>query len=152
MESTTIRATICFETKDPEELKRILDHHMEYLIDFNENKDFRLYRPLPDAVFAGYCYAATIFCFEGYREICAFSGLSVRLHVFHGFSLALELQARGGLRDNISQLRNKQKLFRNFLSEESLCFFVHHTFCGICALHRGRGEGSPVRSIFLLSI
>lgn len=39
MESTTIRATICFETKNPEELKRILDHHMEYLIDFNENKD-----------------------------------------------------------------------------------------------------------------
>lgn len=35
----TLRAQMCFVTTKPEELERILDHHMEYLIDMDDNRD-----------------------------------------------------------------------------------------------------------------
>ena len=37
--TTIITAMMSFETTQPEELQRCLDHHMEYLIDFDENAD-----------------------------------------------------------------------------------------------------------------
>ena len=35
----TLRAQMCFVTTKPEELGRILDHHMEYLIDMDDSRD-----------------------------------------------------------------------------------------------------------------
>lgn len=34
-----VKAIMSMETRNPEELRRMLDHHMEYLIDFDEHYD-----------------------------------------------------------------------------------------------------------------
>lgn len=34
-----LQVLLTMESENPEELKRILDHHMEYLMDFENNKD-----------------------------------------------------------------------------------------------------------------
>ena len=38
-ETCTTTAKFTFETDNPDELKRILDHHLDYLVDFDDNRD-----------------------------------------------------------------------------------------------------------------
>lgn len=39
MKKSIVKAIMSIETEKPKELRRMLDHHMEYLIDFDEHRD-----------------------------------------------------------------------------------------------------------------